>query len=112
MKDLLFSTLIELLSKKNDVLRKIDFAIIQLNSFFIQYFNEHPEVLNYSWEPLASPIEKLIYSEYPIIHIFLPPFRTTINYEQLISFANGNYSPSNIKSILIDLICKNLGHKY
>lgn len=106
--DKLFLELIKLLKVKNDAIRKIDFAIIQLNDSLRQYFNEHPEILNYTWEPLSDPPDKLIYGAYPKIYIILPPFKATIEYEQLIDSISGEFSSENIKRQLIDLICKKL----
>ena len=92
------TTLIRL---KNDIIRKINFTIIQLNRDFMSIINDNPEIVNYYCEHFDNLHGKYIYLNYPLIHLTLPPFKTSIECEQLIKAVNGNFDSENIRENLL-----------
>ena len=103
----MFFELAKSLKVKNNIICKINFALIKLNSSLFKFLTESPELTNNSFEPLDNT-QKIIIYKYPYIDIELLPYRTTIQYDEIIKLSNNNYTPENISRIVITLIINNI----
>lgn len=104
----MFTDLINSIYKKNKIIQKVDFALIELNEILIKEVIKHPEVVNYTFEPLSNVPEKIVYGSYPKLYVNFSPYKTSIEYDTIIEKITMETSMYDIEKTIINLVLKKL----
>ncbi len=94
--------------KKNSIIQRVDFAAIELNEILTKEVMEHPEVVNYTFEPLNSIPEKMVYGSYPKLYINFSPYKTSIEYDTIIEKINMETSIYDVEKTIISMLLEKL----
>lgn len=104
----MLTELINSIYKKNRIIQRVDFAVIELNEILVKKVMEHPEIVNYTFEPLCSVPEKIIYGSYPKLYINFSPYKTSIEYDTIVEKINMETSMYDVEKIIISLVLEKL----
>lgn len=105
----MLTKLIKSLTEINTLIARIDYALIELDHKLEQELILHPESVNYNIDPNSHIPDRHIVCEYPIIHVCLCPFKTTIKYEDIFkAIKTNNYETTHIIEIVVELINKQI----
>ena len=104
----MISRFIRLLSEKNDKIRLINFAVIKLNDKITEEIAQSPEIVDCDFPQDRFPIKTYLWRDYPYIHVQLPPYKTSILYDDIIQSLQGNFEIDHISNVLISILCEKL----
>lgn len=109
---MLNSSFFDTIKRHNTIVNKINGNLLILEAKILEHIERNPDIILYSYDPIAFKQGTVLEFCYPDLIITLSPFRMTIAYKDIITRLNGDYGIDNLESVMSKIVVDNIRSFY